>query len=102
MYSQKNLIGNSKKEISLNRDKISEGDEIKMRLRGEMKMNKVRSRYIQLMASNIILLVAAVYTRFKYLDLELLFIDYVILTSMASIGLILDLRKAINKYTSED
>lgn len=65
-------------------------------------MNKVRSRYIQLMASNIILLVAAVYTRFKYLDLELLFIDYVILTSMASIGLILDLRKAINKYTSED
>lgn len=65
-------------------------------------MNKVRSRYIQLMASNIILLVVAVYTRFKYLDLELLFIDYVILTSMASIGLILDLRKAINKYTSED
>lgn len=63
---------------------------------------KVRSRYRTLVVINIILLLLAIYTRFKFLEVDLPFINYVITIGMSNLVLISDLKKAIDKYDSEE
>lgn len=65
-------------------------------------MNKIKLNYIELVIFNLMILVGAIYTRFKYIDLDLILLDSIICTSIISLVPIFNLRKILKSYNPEE
>lgn len=65
-------------------------------------MNKIKLNYIELVIFNLLILVSAIYTRFKYIELNLNLLDSIICTSIISLVPIFNLRKILKSYNPEE